>query len=107
MFTVSELEVMREDCPTELDALLKSLGLNDALPAEGNGDNFSGYQALDDKLSREMCRRLKADTVMEGCFSLLRMANISFGYNETLRELIAKIIENKDAVRKAATSSQQ
>ena len=107
MFTVSELEVMREDCPAELDALLNSVGLSNALPADDKEDKFSSYQKLDEMLTRAVCSRLKAETAMEGCINLLRMANIPFGYNETLRELIAKIIANQDAVRKAATSPQK
>ena len=107
MFTVSELEVMREDCPAELDALLNSIGLSNALPTDENADKFSAYQRLDEMLTQAVCSRLKSETVMEGCINLLRMANIQFSYNETLRELIAKIIANQDAVRKAALSPQQ
>lgn len=96
MFTASAFNSIRRNCPENLDELLQLLCIEK--PDWDHGDEFEIAQELDDEINKKICALLKSDSDLEGYAKLLDMGGIKFSVNETRKERLTKILDNRDKI---------
>jgi len=104
MFTASAFNLIRRNCPEDLDELLRLLDIKDE-PDWEHGDEFDIAQDLDKKIDEKICALLNSDSDLAGYAKLLDMGGIGFSVSETRKERIAKIIDNRDSILHAKNYS--
>ena len=97
MFTAAEFRLIRENCPAQLNALLKNLNI--PIPDWQSGDEFALYEKLDDAIVKQICRRLKSESVIEGYTNLMTLGGLHFDYSETDNELLTTILQNQETIQ--------
>ena len=105
MFTAVEFRLIREKCPADFQKLLAILNISE--PNWNSGDEFRIYEKLDDEIVSKVCYLLKSNAVIVGYEKLLAMGDLKFDYSKTDNEVLATIIENKNAVMRGATQAVQ
>ena len=96
MFTAADFRLIRKNCLSDLESLLKNLSIN--LPNFDNGDEFKIYSDLDKEITEKICRLMKSSTVIDGYTKLLKLGDISYSYSETDDMLLDKIIMNGNII---------
>ncbi len=95
MFTASAFNLIKRNCPEDLDKLLRLLDIKIDWK---HGDEFEIAKKLDDELDKKICALLKSDSDLAGYAKLLDMGGIEFSISETRKERLAKIIANRDRI---------
>ena len=96
MFTVSAFKLMRRNCKEDLDKLLDLLRINK--PNWDRDDEFKISKDLDNKIDKKLCALLKSDSDIDGYAKLLEIGNVKFSFSETRKELLEKILANRDKI---------
>ncbi len=104
MFTTSAFNLIRRNCPEDLDELLRLLDIKDE-PDWEHGDEFDIAQDLDKKIDEKICALLNSDSDLAGYAKLLDMGGIKFSVSETRKERLAKIIDNRDQILNGKNST--
>lgn len=104
MFTASAFNLIRRNCPEDLDELLRLLDIKDE-PDWEHGDEFDIAQDLDKKIDEKICALLNSDSDLAGYAKLLDMGGIKFSVSETRKERLAKIIDNRDQILNGKNST--
>lgn len=94
MFTAATFQLIRKNCQTEFEALLKKLSIK----VDWVGDEFRVYDKLDEELTKKICGLMKSPTIIDGYMSLLELGGIAYNYSETDNELLRKVIANGDKI---------
>ena len=94
MFTAATFQLIRNNCQTEFDTLLKKLSIK----VDWAGDEFRVYDRLDAELTKKICGLMKSPTIIDGYMSLLALGGVAYDYSETDNELLRKIIANGDKI---------
>ena len=100
MFTVSAFKLMRRNCKEDLDKLLDLLRINK--PNWDRDDEFKISKDLDNEIDKKLCASLKSDSDIDGYAKLLEIGNVKFSFSETRKELIEKILANRDKILQGA-----
>ena len=103
MFTASAFSLMRQNCPTELNELLRRLKI-DYKPDWKHGDEFKIAEKLDDEINKKICALLKSDSDLAGYAKLLDMGGVGFSVSETRKERLGKILANRDKILQGAAA---
>ena len=101
MFTASAFNLIKRNCPKDLDKLLRLLDIKIDWK---HGDEFEIAKKLDDELDKKICALLKSDSDLAGYAKLLDMGGIEFSISETRKERLAKIIANRDKILQGAVA---
>ena len=104
MFTASAFNLIRRNCPEDLDELLRLLDIKDE-PDWEHGDEFDIAQDLDKKIDEKICALLNSDSDLAGYAKLLDMGGIKFSVSEMRKERIKKILDNRDKILNAENST--
>ena len=102
MFTVSAFKLMRRNCKEDLDKLLDLLRINK--PNWDRDDEFKISEDLDNKIDKKLCALLKSDSDIDGYAKLLEIGNVKFSFSETRKELLEKILANRDKILQGAAA---
>ena len=102
MFTVSAFKLMRRNCKEDLDKLLDLLRINK--PNWDRDDEFKISKDLDNKIDKKLCALLKSDSDIDGYAKLLERGAVKFSFNETRKELLEKILANRDKILQGAAA---
>ena len=94
MFTAATFQLIRNNCQTEFDTLLKKLSIK----VDWEGDEFRVYDRLDEELTKKICGLMKSSTIIDGYMSLLDLGGVAYDYSETDNELLRKIIANGNKI---------
>ena len=100
MFTVSAFKLIRRNCPEDLDKLLKLLAVDK--PNWDRDDEFKIAQELDRKINKELCALLDSNSDIDGYAKLLERGEVEFSFSETRKELLEKILANRDKILSAS-----
>ena len=103
MFTASAFSLMRQNCPAELNELLRLLKIN-YKPDWEHGDEFKIAEKLDDEINKKICALLKSDSDLAGYAKLLDMGGIGFSVSETRKERLGKILANRNKILQGAAA---
>ena len=103
MFTAVEFRLIREKCPADFQKLLAMLNISE--PNWNSSDEFRIYEKLDDEIVSKVCYLLKSNAVIVGYEKLVLLGGLKFDYSKTDNEVLATIIENKNAVMRGATQA--
>ena len=99
MFTAAEYHTLRKRCPKDLQRFLTSLSIKP--PADEAWEDAAMVRELDEKVSKTIVHRLCSKSFLDGCYSLLERAGVSYEFSDTLAELLGRIADNQRAVRAA------
>jgi len=102
LFTVSAFKLMRRNCKEDLDKLLDLLRINK--PNWDRDDEFKISKDLDNKIDKKLCALLKSDSDIDGYAKLLEIGNVKFSFSETRKELLEKILANRDKILQGAAA---
>ena len=105
MFTAVEFRLIREKCPADFQKLLAMLNISE--PNWNSSDEFRIYEKLDDEIVSKVCHLLKSNAVIVGYEKLIALGGLKFDYSKTDNEVLATIMQNKNAVMHGATQSVQ
>ena len=94
MFTAATFQLIRNNCQTEFDTLLKKLSIK----VDWAGDEFRVYDNLDAELTKKISGLMKSPTIIDGYMSLLDLGGVAYDYSETDNELLRKIVANGDKI---------
>ena len=94
MFTAATFQLIRRNCQTEFEALLKKLSIQ----IDWSGDEFRVYDKLDEELTKKICGVMKSPTIIDGYMNLLNLGSVAYNYSETDNELLRKIVANGDKI---------
>ena len=103
MFTASAFSLMQQNCPTELNELLRRLKI-DYKPDWKHGDEFKIAEKLDNEINKKICALLKSDSDLAGYAKLLDMGGVGFSVSETRKERLGKILANRDKILQGAAA---
>ena len=103
MFVAAEFQSMRRLCPSELEKLLEEL----SIPVDWSGDEYRTYEKVDAYITKEICDRMKSESIFDGYTNLLKLGNITYDYSETDNELLDKIISNGDKILAAVRKTNE
>ena len=101
MFTVSAFKLIRRNCPEDLDKLLKLLEV-DKEPNWDSDDEFKIAQELDRRIDKKLCALLDSNSDIDGYAKLLERGAVKFSFSETRKELLEKILANRDKILSAS-----
>ena len=97
MFTVPAFKLIRRNCPEDLDKLLKLLEV-DKKPNWDRDDEFKIAQELDRRIDKKLCALLDSNSDIDGYAKLLERGAVKFSFSETRKELLEKILANRDKI---------
>ena len=100
MFNATEIQLLRKRSPDKLAELLNKLSINDLDLTEKDEIRFASD--LDNRITFELSRLMKSDSVIGGYIELLKLGNVAFEYSETDNELLCKIISEREAIKEGA-----
>ena len=100
MFNAAEFRLIRTNCLPQMETLLQNLSI--AKPNWNMGDEYRLYEQLDEEITRNICRLMKSSSIIDGYSYLLKLGNISYDFSETDKELLGKIVSNKDKIIQSA-----
>ena len=100
MFTVSAFKLIRRNCPEDLDKLLKLLAVDK--PNWDRDDEFKIAQELDRRIDKKLCALLDSNSDIDGYAKLLERGAVEFSFSETRKELLEKILANRDKILSAS-----
>lgn len=101
MFTQAEYELLRQRSPAELEQFLAALSLT----APASWDDFAQVQQLDDDVTQRIAQKLHSKSLLDGCYTLLEGAGISYAFSETTRALLERIEEHQADIRIGMTKA--
>lgn len=87
----------------ELETLLKEL----SIPVDWNGDEYRIYEKIDPYITKEICDRMKSESIFNGYTNLLKLGDIPYDFSETDNELLDKIISNGDKILDAVRKTNE
>lgn len=96
MFSVSAFKLIRRNCPEDFDKLLKLLAVDN--PNWELDDEFKLAQELDRKIDKKLCALLDSDSDIDGYAKLLECGEVEFSFSETRKDLLKKILLNRDRI---------
>ncbi|MBQ7594382.1 MAG: hypothetical protein IJU48_08515 [Synergistaceae bacterium] len=97
MFTLSEMQNIRERCLDEMNILLDTLEIK---RPDWNVEDISSFNSeLDDEITKKICNIMMSKSILDGYTAMLKAGDIPFTYRETQNELLQKIIENTDRIK--------
>ena len=95
MFFAAEMKLIREICLNEYESLLNLLGMP---KPNWIGDEYRIYEKLDAQLTNRICSLMKSESIIDGYIKLLELGGIEFTYAETDKEILSKIVKNKNKI---------
>ena len=101
MFTHAEYELFRKRSPADLEAFLAAL----ALAQPSSWENDAQVQQLDADVTRCIAQKLNSKSLLDGCYTLLEDAGLSYGFSETAHTLLERIAEHRVEVRAGMTKA--
>ena len=102
MFSLSDFELIKDKCPDDLEELLRMLDVT--RPIDWN-ILLAKPRTFDEYITSHVCELInKSPSELEGYSMLLGAAGIQYSFTETPNELLAKIVENRQAVKSAITA---
>lgn len=96
MFTSTELRLIKNNSLSSLENLLKTLSIS--IPDWNGSDEVQIYDKLDNDITNRVCSLLKSSSIIDGYTMLLKIGELSYGYDETDNELLEKIVRNKEKI---------
>ena len=96
MFTSTELRLIKNNSLSSLENLLKTLSIT--IPDWNGSDEVQIYDKLDNDITNRVCSLLKSSSIIDGYTMLLKIGELSYGYDETDNELLEKIVRNKEKI---------
>ena len=96
MFTAAEFRLVKSNCLSKMENLLKNLAI--AVPDWNSGDEFQIYDKLDNEITNKVCQLMKSSSIIDGYTMLLKVGGLSYGYDETDNELLEKIVKNREKI---------
>ena len=96
MFTAAEFRLIKSNCLPKMENLLTNLGI--PIPNWNSGDEFQIYDKLDNDITNKICQLMKSSSIIDGYTMLLKIGELSYGYDETDNELLEKIVRNKEKI---------
>lgn len=96
MFTADEFQLIRSNCPADLETLLKQMSI--AIPNFAEGDEFKTYEKLSNAITNKLCMQMKSESVIGGYAKLLKIGKVDYDMSETDHELLTKILKNKQQI---------
>ena len=70
MFTAATFQLIRNNCQTEFDTLLKKISIS---KPDWSGDEYRIYEQLDNDITRKICAAMKSSSVIEGYTNLFNI----------------------------------
>ena len=99
MFTAADFKLIQRMCPMDLMRLLNLLDIESDKMNFKIGDEFENYENLDAEIDKKICAKLKSSSLIEGYAKLLDCGMIEFQLNETMNELLKKILDNQEKIK--------
>ena len=100
MFKATDFQLMRRNCPEDLNKLLKLLGI--PAPNFDSGNEFDIYGKLDGDIDKVFRSKLNCKSDLDGYAKLLDIGGIKFDSGETRNNMLKKILANREKILNAA-----
>ncbi len=101
MFTQAEYELLRKRSPTELAQFLSVT----ALTPPASWEDAAQVKQLDADAARCVAQKLHGKSLLDGCYTLLEDAGLSFDFSETTQTILERIAEHRAEVRAGMTKT--
>lgn len=101
MFTQAEYELLRKRSPTELEQFLSVT----ALTPPASWEDAAQVKQLDADAARCVAQKLHGKSLLDGCYTLLEDAGLSFDFSETTQTILERIAEHRAEVRTGMTKA--
>lgn len=95
MFTQAEYELLRKRSPAELEQFLSAI----ALTPPTSWEDTVQVKQLDADAARCIAQKLHGKSLLDGCYTLLEDAGLSFDFSETTQTILERIAEHRVEVR--------
>ena len=95
MFTQAEYELLRKRSPAELEQFLSAI----ALTPPTSWEDTVQVKQLDADAARCIAQKLHGKSLLDGCYTLLEDAGLSFDFSETTQTILERIAEHRAEVR--------
>lgn len=99
MFKATDFQLIRRHCPEDLEKLLELLGIS--------AQNFDTDDKLDEAIDKAFCSRLKCKSDLDGYGKLLDIGGIKFDSGATRREMLKKILDNRERIFQSPSAAPQ
>ncbi len=101
MFTQAEYELLRKRSPAELEQFLSAI----ALTPPASWEDAAQVKQLDADAARHIAQKLHGKSLLDGCYTLLEDAGLSFDFSETTQTILERIAEHRAEVRAGMTKA--
>ena len=100
MFTAADISLIRRKCLSDMESLLNLMKI--PVPNWSSDDEFKLYDKLDDDITKKLCQLMKSPSIVDGYSNLLSLGNVKYDFGETNKEMLGKIVSNRDKIIQGA-----
>ena len=107
MFSKAEMQLIiaNKNCLLKFEELLANLSIS--VP-DWSGDEYRrDYEKLDNDITKEICKLMNSETIIDGYTKLLKTGSIPYDYSESYNLLLDMVVMNKDKILSAIRNQEE